>query len=485
MTYPREVWTHRTSALVLAMVLAPLLGTLMLAEDRRTVVGLALVTELVVYPAVLGAAILLYVQYRLTGSNVLGWVTLCLTQYSVQGLTIAALRAAAPDEYFDQAGWVPLIDVPAALLLVVCLRFSGRVRLAIDPVAAGLTAGLLFAAVNLAVNQWGGPLSLASPPVVAAQVALVVLGGAIALAAYRLPEVPRWFAVRLAPSIVALVIHRLTSTHQAEGTVGVVAIAAGLVGAVLMVDAAGASLRSVAQEQRDSLAVLSDQVAALEADERDSRARLHEITSSVASIAVASSLLNHDDAVPADKRHELEGMLDSEANRLTRILGGKGTDALSSPAPGADGGSHHPTRLVDLDEVLLPLVTAQRALQREVDWEPTGHWGLGDPDAVAEAVHILLENSARHAPAARVTIRVTPLGDTVDVAVCDDGPGIPESVRRHLFEWGNHGEDSQGQGIGLHVARRLMTTTGSTLRQETTPAGNAFVISLPAAEENP
>jgi signal transduction histidine kinase len=484
--YPPQVWGARSSAIVVGMIVAPILGTLLLAPEVRSVNGVATVTQLLVFPTVLGASVLLYVQYRLTESNVVGWVTLCLTQYAVQGVTLGGLRASEPDVFFHHAGWVVIIDVPAALLILACLRLSGRVRHAADPLGVGLVLGVLVAGVNVAAHYWGEELVMGDPPVAAAQVVLLVVGGGIAHAAYRLDEVPRWCAARLGLGVIALVINRVASAQNLAGPVDdSIAIVTGLVGATLMVSAAGAGLRHAVQEQHSSMVVMADHVATMEADERDNRARLHEITNSLAGIAMASSLIHQDGEVPPNKRRQLERMLVSEANRLSRVLSGKGNDALSGRAPQPTGGTVQQPGLVELDEVIWPLVTAQKALGRPVDWHATGHRGLGDPDAVAEVINILLDNSARHAPGALTVVEVTRQGDTVEVIVRDDGPGIPSEVRENLFEWGSRGPDSQGQGIGLHLAHRLMAATGSSLRLETQETGNTFVISLPAAKETP
>lgn len=480
--YPKSVWTSCTSVFVLAVVVIPLLGTLLLAQGLRSVSGLATATQFVVLPVVLGASILLYVQYRLTGSDAIGWATVCLTQYAVQGFALAGLRAATgPETFSDRANWVLIIDIPASLLILGFLHLSGRVRLAVDPLGTGLLLGLLVACANLGASLWGPPLSLTSRPAIGAQVALVVVGLGIANAAYRLEGIPPWFAVRLGLGAFALVVNHVASTRDA---LDAVAVASGVIGAVLMVNASGAALRWVIQEQRQSLLTLSDQVATLAEHERDSRARLHEVTNSMAAIAVASSLIHQHGEVPPHKRERLERMLDSEASRLTRILAGKGNDALADAAE--DGATHllrHPL-VVDLDEVIEPLVTAQEAQGRQVEWRPTGLRAHGDPDAVAEVVSILLDNSAQHAPGSRTSIDVTQDDDRVEVVVSDDGPGIPAELRGHVFEWGGRGPHSQGQGIGLHVADQLMNADGSSLRLERKDSGIAFVIDLPAAEES-
>jgi signal transduction histidine kinase len=483
--YPRSVWSSSTTALVTAAVLTPLVGTLLVAQELRTLSGAATTTQLVVFPTVLGAATVLYVQYRLTASNVLAWAALCLSLYAVQDGMLAGLRAGEPGEFFKRPGWVMIVDLPVAVLVLVAMRLSSRVRLPVDPLATGMALGLLVAAVNLAANSWGAELSMTSPPVLVAELLMLVVAVAIGQTAYQLDEIPRWCSGRLALGTVALVANRIASAQDTGGVVvEVFAVVTGVTGAVLMLSAAASSLRFEIQEQRSSLTLLEEQVAAMEADERDSRARLHEITNSIASIAVASSLIHQHDDVPSPKRQKLVQMLESESGRLARTL--TGADGAPDPAAAEEptpvnGSAPASLQMVDLDQVIGPLVTSQQTLRHAVDWEPSGYQAIGDADAVAEVVSILLDNAARHAPDARTSIEVRRRGDNVEIAVCDDGPGVAPEVRRKLFQWGGRGPDSRGQGIGLHLAYRLMTSGGNSLRLEANRAGTAFVIGLPAA----
>ncbi len=481
--YPPDIWSYKATAVVLAVILTALLGTMLLAQDLRSFSGVATTTQLVVFPTVLGAAILLYVQYRLSGSNVVAWLTLCLTLYAVQGAMLAGLRAGEPDHFFSRPGWVVIVDLPVAVLILAAVRLAPRVRLPIDPLTTGLLFGLLVAGLNLAANAKGPELTMTSPPVVVAEVLLAAVGVAIAHAAYRLDEVERWCAVRLGLGTIALVTNRLAASQDDNRAAAVIAVVFGVIGAVLMVAAAGSGLRFAMHEQRQSLTTLADQVAVMEADERDSRARLHEITNSIASIAVASSLIHGHDDVPSSKRQKLVQMLESESGRLARFLtGGAGA---REPQPGEQlNGSGTPARdLVDLDEVIGPLVTSQQALKRSIDWSPSGQIAVGDPDTVAEVISILLDNSARHAPDSHTSVEVSRQGDLVEIAVRDDGPGVPPDLRSRIFEWGGRGPDSQGQGIGLHLASQLITAGGNSLRLETDRAGTSFVMGLPAASE--
>lgn len=478
--YPSSAWSYRTSALVVAVLLAPLVTTMLLAPQLRTFSGLTTTTQLTVFPAALGAAILLYVQYRLAGSNVLAWATMCLTLYAGQGLMLAALRAGDPQSFFDRQGWVLLIDLPVATLVLVAIRRASHVRLPVDPLGTGLLLGLLIATINLAANSWGPELTVSSPLVVGGEVLLAGVGVAIGHAAYRLDEIPRWCGMRLGLGTLALVANRVASCQDTDsGLVQSAAAVAGLVGAVLMISAAGAGFRLALQEERSSLTTLADLVVAMEADGRDGRARLHEITNSIASIAAASSLLRRQE-LPPSQRQNLVQMLEAESGRLTRLLTSHETDGSAVVTRNASDGRQDFPQLIHLDAVIGALVTSQQVLEHPVEWEPSGHVAVGDADAVAEVVNILLDNAARHAPRSHTSIDVSRRGDTIEIAVRDDGPGIPADVRPSIFEWGCHGADSAGQGIGLHLASQLMTSEGNTIRLESNSSGTTFVVGLPA-----
>jgi len=117
---------------------------------------------------------------------------------------------------------------------------------------------------------------------------------------------------------------------------------------------------------------------------------------------------------------------------------------------------------------------AAPALVWDVD-APAAVVTTGDPESLAEAMAALLDNARRHART-RVTVNVRSLGETVEVAVSDDGPGLPAGGAGAAFErfvsldrWG-------GTGLGLPIARGIAEAHGGILTYE----DKAFVIRLPA-----
>jgi signal transduction histidine kinase len=72
-------------------------------------------------------------------------------------------------------------------------------------------------------------------------------------------------------------------------------------------------------------------------------------------------------------------------------------------------------------------------------------------------------------------------GTSATVSVSDEGGGIPESVRTHLFEPGRSGRQG-GTGLGLAISQLLARQIGATLLLDATgPQGTTFRLTVPLA----
>jgi signal transduction histidine kinase len=128
------------------------------------------------------------------------------------------------------------------------------------------------------------------------------------------------------------------------------------------------------------------------------------------------------------------------------------------------------------------LVTSHQERGLDVRWTPGHFRALGDPDAVSEVVNILLENARRHG-GQNVWLEVSAADQYVELACSDDGPGVAEDLHHELFASGARGPDSPGQGLGLSIARRLMSELGGSLElAEPRTSGATFVALLQMPE---
>jgi len=70
-------------------------------------------------------------------------------------------------------------------------------------------------------------------------------------------------------------------------------------------------------------------------------------------------------------------------------------------------------------------------------------------------------------------------GETATITVSDEGPGIPDDLRAHLFEAGRTGRPG-GTGLGLAISQLLARQIGATLTLDSTgPTGTTFRLTLP------
>jgi signal transduction histidine kinase len=106
-----------------------------------------------------------------------------------------------------------------------------------------------------------------------------------------------------------------------------------------------------------------------------------------------------------------------------------------------------------------------------------------DPTMVERVIENLLVNAARHTPLGTpVLVTVRGHADGIDLAVEDEGPGIPDDLKLVLFDSFRQGPGSNGGGvgIGLSLVKRFAELHGGSALVLDRPGGGArFVISLP------
>ncbi len=101
----------------------------------------------------------------------------------------------------------------------------------------------------------------------------------------------------------------------------------------------------------------------------------------------------------------------------------------------------------------------------------------GHPGRLAQAVAEVFDNAVGHGGSVTVSARV--VDDGVELAVADDGPGIPADVLPHVTE--PHFSTRGGSGLGLAVAREVAEQMGGALRINSRyGSGTTVVFALPA-----
>lgn len=112
-----------------------------------------------------------------------------------------------------------------------------------------------------------------------------------------------------------------------------------------------------------------------------------------------------------------------------------------------------------------------------------------DPQRIGQAVGNLLSNAIKYTPpGGSVTVRAAREDGAVCIWVYDTGPGIAPEEQERIFGPFYRSQSGkrfpQGMGLGLAIARDLVTAHGGQLTVESTPGeGSCFTLRLPVQDD--
>ena len=137
---------------------------------------------------------------------------------------------------------------------------------------------------------------------------------------------------------------------------------------------------------------------------------------------------------------------------------------------------------------MLPTIE-QRACRLDAAIPDDPIWVRADGSLLARVLGNLINNACVHNPGG-VTVRLTCKRTESEavIAVADDGAGIPESIRDHVFEpfvtSNDARESGKGTGLGLSIAKRFIDLQGGTIAVSAQPEEDfetEIVVTLPLA----
>jgi two-component system sensor histidine kinase KdpD len=193
-----------------------------------------------------------------------------------------------------------------------------------------------------------------------------------------------------------------------------------------------------------------------------------------------------DDTVPWDHqtRRELLTTMNEETDRLNRLVGN-----LLEMSRIEAGALPRTRSWQDVGELVQ---LAVMRMQPTLDLHPFVLTIAPDlPLVLLNATQIdqvltnLLSNAANHTPAGTpITVTVRAVDNAVEVAVQDQGPGIPEGMTEHIFERFVRAtgpeQHAEGSGLGLAIAKGLVEAHGGHIWARNSDQGGAeFVFTLP------
>ncbi len=234
----------------------------------------------------------------------------------------------------------------------------------------------------------------------------------------------------------------------------------------------------------------------IESSQRDQLDRLkddfvltasHELRSPLTSVqGFAELLMLERDSLTPNQVETVEIILDN-CRHLVRLLNDL-LDLARSDA-GRLGLRLAPTELAPLIEDAVRLMRAQtegasQTLTARIESDlPVIE---AEPDRVRQVLVNLITNAHEYSPVgASIEVAAHGYGGGVEVAVIDNGPGIPAEQLEHIFERFTRGDAGLtqrvgGTGLGLAISKSLIELHGGTIEVDSTPGeGSTFRFRLP------
>ena len=215
----------------------------------------------------------------------------------------------------------------------------------------------------------------------------------------------------------------------------------------------------------------------------------HDLRTPITAIAGSAAILADEDGrLAPEKRSELARAIARDA----RWLGDMVENVLTVTR--IEDGTLSLNLAVELvDEVLAAAVehVAQDGCHR-IRIEPSREYLFArmDVNLVIQLIVNLVSNALKYTPAdSTVTLSARRAGDFVAITVADDGPGVPDADKPHIFDRFYRGDQAspvdarRGFGLGLALCRSIAEAHGGTIEvADRAPHGAAFTFTLPAEE---
>ena len=217
----------------------------------------------------------------------------------------------------------------------------------------------------------------------------------------------------------------------------------------------------------------------------------HELKTPIGAIGLLAEAIETASDEPAEVKRFAK-RLTIEADRLARLTHEIiELSRLQSAEPLASADK------VDIDYVIAQAVDQNRVAAEShrislVSGGDAGAEVYGDEALLVTAVHNLIANAIQYSPDGfRVGIGVTNSNGVVEIAVTDQGVGIPESERDRVFERFFRVDNARsrhtgGTGLGLSIVKHAVQNHGGDVRVWSQQgSGSTFTIRLPEASQMP
>ena len=119
----------------------------------------------------------------------------------------------------------------------------------------------------------------------------------------------------------------------------------------------------------------------------------------------------------------------------------------------------------------------------KIHYNPVNGTVRGD-ELLREVFSNLVGNAIAHSGGKNITISGINGRKYVTVSIEDDGDGIPEYIRKSIFDRKVKGKESKGSGLGLYLVKTILDGYGGKIElKDRNGGGAAFMVKLPKVEK--
>jgi len=208
----------------------------------------------------------------------------------------------------------------------------------------------------------------------------------------------------------------------------------------------------------------------------------HELRTPLTVVSGALELLGRQAASMTEQARTLIGQAERHAQRLTRSVG-----ELLEIAQLQEAKVQLDREFIACDALIAEATLAHEALAsargQRIVTASTAPPVYVDRRRMLQVLANLVSNAIRYSPeGATIGISAERRGPDVEIAVTDEGPGIPSEERERVFDkfvrLRRDRDVAGGTGLGLAIAKTLVELHGGRISVEDGPRGARFVVAL-------
>jgi len=252
-------------------------------------------------------------------------------------------------------------------------------------------------------------------------------------------------------------------------------------------------------EARLQLSPLDDELSLLIAQDLSEERRLnearrdfvanvsHELKTPVGALSLLAEAINAED-VNADEVRHFANRMQYEAGRLTDLI----TDLVELSRVQGDVALRHSAPIA-VEAIIAASIDDTNFLASEghiqvvvADASDVGRI-YGDERQLVTAIRNLVSNAIKYSPpGSKVGVGVRKVGDTIEISVADQGPGIPDDELIRIFERFYRVDPSRnrgtgGTGLGLAIVKHICANHGGECTVwSRLGEGSTFTLRFPA-----